>query len=91
MYAGFGQNDTYKGYEAGVIRITLDDDLDEVQVQLILYEGLSVYKSHIYFGESGLPAKRAPERLYITYNADQSDEVHTFSYLGNRTFYLIVH
>lgn len=90
VYAGAGQNNTSRGYEAGVIRINLDDD-DEVQVQLILNSGLAVTESHIYFGESGWPAKRSPGQLGNTYNASQSDDVHTFSYSGDRTFYLIVH
>lgn len=89
LWAGAGQNDTTKGWQAGVVRVVLNGT--NVNVQIILDAGTTISESHIYFAESGWPAKRAPGQFGHTYDAGMSDDVHTFTYSGDGSFNLIVH
>lgn len=89
LWAAAGQNNTSNGWEAGVVRVTLEDD-DDVTVQIILDSGISIVESHVYFGE-GWPASRAPGQLGNNYNAAESLMAHTYSYSGDGSFNLIVH
>ena len=89
LWAGAGQNDTSKGWQAGVVRVELDGT--NVDVQIVLEGGVSINESHIYFAETGWPEKRAPGLFGNTYNADMSDDMHTFTYSGDGSFNIIVH
>jgi hypothetical protein len=91
LWAAAGQNNTANGRLDGYVRITVDNDDDEVHVQLILDEGVTIYESHIFFGEGNWPANRAPGQLGNNYDSTESLEVHTYSYSGDNTFRLIVH
>lgn len=97
LWAAAGQNDTDNGRLDGYVRITVDNDDDgddhEVHVQILpaTANGVTVYESHIFFGEGDWPANRAPGQLGYNYDAAASDDVHTYSYSGDNTFRLIVH
>ncbi|MGM1055687.1 MAG: thrombospondin type 3 repeat-containing protein [Bacteroidota bacterium] len=91
LWAAAAQNDTDNGRLDGVVRVTLDDDDDEVHVQIFLNNDVTIYESHIFFGEGEWPAKRAPGELGDTYDATESLDMHTYDYSGDGTFRLIVH
>ncbi|SDK79465.1 hypothetical protein SAMN04488034_101492 [Salinimicrobium catena] len=57
FYAGAGQNDVSKGWEAGYIVLTLDGN--ELEVDIELNEGVSLNESHIYVG-ADWPESDAP-------------------------------
>lgn len=89
LWAGAAHNNTANGWLAGTVMITLDGD--EINVQIIAAENVSISESHIFFGEGDWPAKRSPGQLGHNYSAEQSDDVHTFNYSGDNSFRLIVH
>lgn len=89
FYAGAGQNDTSKGWQAGVVEISVDDDA--VTVQIVLNSGVTIDGSHIWFSEEGWPESRAPGQLNYNYNAANSTKPHTYSVSGDGPYYLIVH
>lgn len=57
FYAGAGQNDISKGWEAGYIVLTLEGDTLEVDFDL--HEGVTLNESHIYVG-ADWPESDAP-------------------------------
>jgi hypothetical protein len=89
LWAAAGQNDTSNGRLDGVVQVTVGDD--DVQVQIILDEGVTIVESHIFFGEGNWPANRAPGLLGDTLNASESLDVQSYDYSGDGTFRLIVH
>ena len=89
LWAAAAQNDTSKGRLDGVVRVTLDGT--NVHVQIIPDEGVSIYESHVFFGEGNWPVSRAPGQFTYNYNMSQSDDMHTYSYSGDGSFRLIVH
>ncbi len=91
LWAAAAHNETFRGRLDGVVRVTLDGM--NVHVQIIPDDDLDVtiYESHIFFGEGDWPTNRAPGQLGNTYNMSESLESHTFGYSGDGTFKLIVH
>lgn len=89
FWAGAGQNDTSKGWEAGTVEIGIEDDA--VTVQIVLNSGVTIDGSHIWFSEEGWPDSRAPGQFNYNYNAAKSDDLHSFEVTGDGPYYLIVH
>ncbi|MFD0975780.1 hypothetical protein [Salinimicrobium gaetbulicola] len=87
FYAGAGQNDTSKGWQAGIVQLVLGDD--GVTVQIILNDGVTIDGSHIWISEDGWPDKRAPGQFNYNYNAENSTKPHNYDV--EAPFYLIVH
>ncbi|MFD2517330.1 hypothetical protein [Salinimicrobium flavum] len=78
FYAGAGQNDTSKGWEAGYIVITLDGE--NLDVDFDLNDGVTLNESHIYVG-SDWPASDAPGQF----------DMGTDSFTVGDTPHIIVH
>lgn len=89
LWAAAGQNNTSNGRQDGVVRVTLDGT--DVHVQIILDSGVTIYESHVFFGEGNWPTSRAPGQLGYNYDMSESLDAHTYSYSGDGTFRLIVH
>lgn len=89
FYAGAGQNDVSKGWQAGTVQIGIDEGA--VTVKIVLASGIAIDGSHIWFSEDGWPESRAPGQLNYNYTAENSTILHTYSVDGDGPYYLIVH
>ena len=63
LYAGAGQNDITKGWQAGNIILTIADNT--ITVDYELFSGVDINDLHIWLSQDGFPDKRAPGRFDI--------------------------
>ena len=84
FYAGAGQNviPPDRGWEAGTIILTLDEG-GELTISFSLNAGVTMGDPHIWFSETGWPAKRAPGQFDLG--------TDTFNPVGDGPYYVIVH
>ena len=82
FYAGAGQNDISKGWEAGHVVLTLDDG--NLEVEIVLNDGVTINDTHIYVG-SDWPDSRAPGQ----FDLDDDDDIYPVN--GWDPIYVIVH
>ena len=82
FYAGAGQNDTDKGWQAGQVVLTLDGGNLEVEIEL--NDGVTINDTHIYVG-SDWPDSRAPGQF------DMDDDDDVYNVTGFDPVYVIVH
>ena len=81
FYAGAGQNDPDKGWQAGWIVVSVEDGW--LNVDFDLDEGVSVNETHIWFSNSSWPTSRAPGQFDLG--------TDSFELMGEGPYYLIVH
>ncbi len=82
FYAGAGQNDISKGWEAGHVVLTLEGG--NLEVDIVLNDGVTINDTHIYVG-SDWPDSRAPGQ----FDLDDDDDVYSVN--GWDPVYVIVH
>jgi hypothetical protein len=91
LYAGAGQNDITKGWEAGVAQIW--NDGDTLYVQYLLNEDVYITEAHVYAGETA-PTTAAPGQF--PYNSGDLDYEETYKFTIDdiedwETLYMAVH
>ena len=74
--AGAGQNDIDKGWEAGLVIVTIEDGW--LNVEIDLHEGVTMTESHIWFsesvGEDQWPENRAPGQFDLNQYSFELDD-----------------
>ncbi|MCC8358798.1 thrombospondin type 3 repeat-containing protein [Salinimicrobium sediminilitoris] len=81
LYAGAGQNDIEKAWEAGSIIVTVVGE--SLNVTFDLNTGVTMNESHIWFSNDSWPESRAPGQFDLG--------TDTFNLVGEGPYYLIVH
>lgn len=89
LHAAAGQNDTSRGYVAGVVTVTVDGE--DVTVEIDMNEGYTLQRTHIYLSDSA-PTTTAPGQYGNTdASPNPTYESYDLTYSGDGNFWIIVH
>jgi hypothetical protein len=89
LHAAAGQNDTTRGYVAGVVTVTVDGE--DVTVEIDMHEGYTLQATHIYLDDAQ-PTTTAPGQYGNTdEDPNTTYESYDLTYSGDGNFWIIVH